>query len=143
MYIFRKIKSKTLLLTRAGRIPIVVRKFEHYSNWVVCPFCVRVSVKSKFLAVVPPAGTVWSPESRQVEACPRHSLSSFFSVLSLLVWFSSWPRSPSEKIALKRRGLPCKCGLYNGTIHESFQVHEASACLSGQSGGGLLGDQCS
>jgi hypothetical protein len=35
----RSIKVKNLLLTRAGRISIAFRKFEHYSNWVVCPFC--------------------------------------------------------------------------------------------------------
>jgi hypothetical protein len=44
MYIFRKIKAETLLLTRAGRIPIAVRKFEHYSNWVVCTFCASAGV---------------------------------------------------------------------------------------------------
>jgi hypothetical protein len=35
----RIIEAKPLLLTRAGRVSIAVKKFEHYSNWVVCPFC--------------------------------------------------------------------------------------------------------
>jgi hypothetical protein len=62
------------------------------------------------------------------------------SVLSLLVCFSSWPRSPSEETYAGKKRFTLSIWIVNNdTVHESFQVHEASACLSGQSGGGLLG----